>query len=145
MNVFTKLKRIFIILLLISIVTPSCRDDIYDPNGSESNVNEPLVTNNPDSFSFILNAKNITYYVVNKTRLSDPYTSLSINVDKYKSGYASISISDTVLNASFYVTMDSSNTNVATKLTNYIPERVAIQFHNFTGKLNILLTSAYYY
>lgn len=145
MNLITKFKWFFLFILLISIVTLSCRDDIYDPNSPETNVNEPMVSNNLDSFSFILNAKNITYYVVSKTRLSDPYTSLSIYIDNYKSGYASITISDTVLNTYYYVLMDSSKTNVSTKLTNYIPERIAIQFHNFTGKLNIFLSSAYYY
>ncbi len=145
MKAFPKFKYIFIPVYLVCISIPSCREDIYDPNNNNNNINEPMVLSYSNSFSFLLNANNITYYVVNQTQLSEPTTSINISVEDYQSGYVEVFVTDEQLNSLYSIKIDSNKTNISALVRNYIPERVAIHFHQFTGNLNIQLSSIFYY
>ncbi len=145
MKALLRLKYLFIPACLVLINLPACREDIYDPNANGSNINEPMVLSYSNSFSFLLNANDITYYVVNYTQLSETTTQVIISVQNYQSGYVEIFVTDEQLNPLYSVKIDSNAANVSANIKNNIPERVALHFHQFTGNLKVQLNSIYYY
>jgi len=127
-------------LVLFSLF--SCRDDIADPNNKGGNVNEPIVLNYYDSFSFFINADGITYDLIEQTNLSEAESKIYVSVDNYKSGYVEVIVSNKDYKSIYAERFIEKTAGTYQDISGYVPERLVIQFYNFTGNLRIELVSA---
>ncbi len=91
------MKRIFIYIyfvVTVLLLIISCREDIIVPDNLATNVNEPILLNESNSYSFVINAQNISIDVVNNTNFSANTSRISITIVDYSSGYVRIKIID---------------------------------------------------
>ena len=98
------MKRIFIYIYFVVTVLLlflSCREDILVPDNLATNVNEPILQNESNSYSFVINAQNISIDVVNNTYFSANTSRISITIVDYSSGYISVRIIDKQTNSRF--------------------------------------------
>jgi hypothetical protein len=140
------MKRIFIYiyffvtLILLSI---SCREDIIEPDNFATNVNEPILINETNSYSFVINAQNISIDVVNNTNFSANTSRVSITIVDYSSGYVSIRIIDKQTNSRFTYFGNDEEDFFTESLNGYVPASVGIRTVNFSGKLKIELNKTF--
>lgn len=138
-----KIKIISCLLYsIIQICFMGCRQDVYDPNNKDSNINEPITLDYYNSFTFMINANDITYYVVENTNLEEPLARINIGIESYQSGYVEIFVTNNQLVSLYSKKLETNTQNLSATLKGYSPERLAINFHNFTGNLKIVLNSS---
>ncbi len=135
------ISRFFICTALLFII--DCRNEVYDPNNRDSNINEPIILNYYNSFTFMINANNITYYDVENTNLEEPLSEINIGIENYKAGYVEIFVTNKNLVSLYSQKLTRNTENLTSTLKGYSPERLAINFHNFTGNLKIVLSSSF--
>ncbi len=128
------------IISLLLLLFQSCRDDIIDPNNSNGNVNEPIVSTDFNSFSFQINAVNITHYIVKTIDFSSTENQITINVANYKKGKVPVFVINKNNSRNLFPA-DFSNTHLYNNqlVTGDFPYKVIIAFSNFSGffKLNL--------
>ncbi len=134
------LFKYFFCAALILII--GCREDVYDPNNKDSNINEPIILDYYNSFTFMINANNITYYDVENTNIEEPLAEINIGIENYKSGYVEIFVTNNQLVSLYSQKLTKNTVNLTSTLKGYSPERLAINFHNFTGNLKIVLSNS---
>jgi hypothetical protein len=134
------MKQIFIYIYFVVTVLLlfiSCREEIIAPNNFATNVNEPILLNASNSYSFVINAQNISIDVVNNTNFSASTSRISITIIDYSSGYVRIKIIDKqTINRFSYFGNDDENF-FTESLTGYVPASVGIKAVDFSGKLKI--------
>lgn len=133
---------LFIPICIIQLANVGCREDVYDPNNKDLNINEPITLDYFNSYTFMINANNITYYVVENTNLEEPLAVLNIRIENYQSGYVEIFVTDNQLVSLYSKKLEFNTQNLTATLKGYSPERLAINFHNFSGNLKIELNSS---
>ena len=136
------MKQIFIYIYFFAafvLLSISCREDIIPPDTYATNVNEPILINESNSFSFVLNAQNISIDVVNNTRFSANTSRVSITIVDYSSGYVSVRIIDRQTNNRFSYFGNDDENFFTESLTGYVPASVGIKAVDFSGKLKIEL------
>ena len=142
----TKVIRIFIYIYFVVTVLLlflSCREDIIAPDNFATNVNEPILLNESNSYSFVINAQNISIDVVNNTNFSASTSRISITIIDYSSGYVRIKIIDKqTINRFSYFGNDDENF-FTESLTGYVPASVGIKAVDFSGKLKIELNRTF--
>jgi len=143
----TNSKRVsavlYIFLLLGLPSLNSCREDIVDPNNKGGNVNEPVSFNNPNSYTFIINADNVTRYVVDTASFQDSKTNLFVTLSNYKAGYVEIFVTNQRGISLYAKRFNTNQSNLKNELVGYVPYRVAINFYNFSGQLKVELLSPF--
>ncbi len=127
---------------LFVIMISGCREDFFDPNSKDVNVNEPITLDYYNSYTFMINANNISYYVVENTNLVDPLANLNIDIENYENGYIEIYVTDNNFFQMYGKKFDNNVQNLTEVLKGYSPERLVISFHNFTGNLKIELNTS---
>ena len=132
-----------LLFCLIQVYFIGCREDVYDPNNKDSNVNEPITLNYYNSFTFMINANNITYYDVENTYLQEPLAEINIGIENYQMGYVEIFVTNNERVSLFGQKFTANTQNLTAILKGYSPERLAINFHNFSGNLKIVLNSSF--
>jgi len=133
-------KRIFIYIYFVVTVLLlflSCREDILTPDNLATNVNEPILQNESNSYSFVLNAQNISIDVVNNTYFSANTSRISITIVDYSSGYVSVRIIDKQTNSRFSYFGNDEEDYFSESLIGYVPASVGIKAVDFSGKLKI--------
>lgn len=134
------MKRIFIYIYFVVTVLLlflSCREDILTPDNLATNVNEPILQNESNSYSFVLNAQNISIDVVNNTYFSANTSRISITIVDYSSGYVSVRIIDKQTNSRFSYFGNDEEDYFSESLIGYVPASVGIKAVDFSGKLKI--------
>lgn len=140
------MKRIFLYIYFCAafvLLSISCREDIIPPDTYATNVNEPILINESNSFSFVLNAQNISIDVVNSTHFSAHTSRVSITIVDYSSGYVSVRIIDRQTNNRFSYFGNDDENFFTESLNGYVPASVGIKAVDFSGKLKIELNRTF--
>jgi len=140
------MKRIFIYIyffIAVGLLSISCREDIIAPDKFTTNVNEPILINEPNTYSFVINAQNISIDVVNSTQFSANTSRVSITIVDYSSGYVSVRIIDKQTNNRFSYFGNDDENFYTESLNGYVPASVGIKAVNFSGKLKIELNKTF--
>ncbi len=130
----------FVIVILLFI---SCREDIIGPDNFATNVNEPILINESNSYSFVINAQNISIDVINNTNFNSNTSRISITIVDYSSGYVSVKIIDIQSNSRFSYFGNDDEDFVTQSLNRYVPASVGIKAVDFSGKLKIELNRTF--
>jgi hypothetical protein len=120
-------------LLLFS----SCREDIIPPGNEGGNINQPVRLKEGNSYTFILNADNISTTVMDYSGLNSIHTVLLLSVDKYKQGQATFNIYEYSDRLVYQKLMTSDVKQIAARLDDVSPDIIKINFIGFTGILKI--------
>ena len=137
-------KYIFLLLsYLFCLSFWGCREDIYDPNNKDSSINEPITISYRNSYSFLINARQITYYVADSTQIDGPAAQLSVSLDNYQAGYVEVYITDLQKNSVYSGRFNSNIKSMTAYLNGHLPERLALNFQNFSGNLRIDINSSF--
>ena len=131
--------RLFIFIVFI-LLTVGCREDIIEPDTYVGTINEPVQINEPNSYTFIIHAQNISVNVTNNTYISSFTSRISIAIADYSSGYVSISVISRDDNSRFSYFGNGDENFYTESLAGYIPASVRIRAVDFSGKLKIELT-----
>ncbi len=140
------MKRIIIYIYLFATVILlfiSCREDIIAPDNFATNVNEPILINESNSYSFVINAQNISIDVINNTNFSANTSRISITIIDYSSGYVRVKIIDKQSNSRFSYFGNDDEDFFTESLNGYVPASVGIKTVDFSGKLKIELKKTF--
>lgn len=129
--------------ILVSFLAVSCREEIIAPDTYATNVNEPILVNEANTYSFVINAQNISIDVTNTTRLNSNMSRVSITIVDYSSGYVSVRIVDRQTNNRFSYFGNEDERLFTESLSGYVPASVRIKAVDFTGKLKIELIKTF--
>ena len=131
---------ILVILLLIII---SCREDIILPEDLATNINEPVQKNELDSYSFMLNAKNISINIANNVHFSSSTSIISVSINDYSSGSITVKIADSQMSNRFNYLGNDDERFYTESLIGFVPVSVSISSDNFTGNFQLELHSTF--
>ena len=139
------MKQIFIYIyfFVTVILFISCREEIIAPDNFTTTVNEPILINESNSYSFVINAQNISIDVVNNTNFNANTSRVSITIVDYSSGYVSIKIIDKQTNSRFTYFGNDEEDFFTESLNGYVPASVGIRTVDFSGKLKIELNKTF--
>ena len=140
------MKQIFIYIyffVTVILLFISCREDIIAPDNFATNVNEPILINESNSYSFVINAQNISIDVVNNTNFNANTSRVSITIVDYSSGYVSVKIIDKQTNNRFTYFGNDEEDFFTESLNGYVPASVGIRTVDFSGKLKIELNRTF--
>ena len=133
-------KRLLIpIYFLLSgiLLFSSCREEIIAPGNPAGNVNEPVRIKAKFSYSFYINAVNVTTSVADVSGISSIHSTVSVSLEDYKEGVAAFNIYDNASNLVYRKIIAENDLQVSEILDGSSPDQVLINFTNFTGKLQI--------
>ena len=128
---------IIVVVSFLTITLSSCRENIITNENSLGNINEPVKFKTPESYSFEINASKITFSETDETQLNITNADIFISVSEYTSGFVSVTIiGDNLLNL-YTTTFTNNGSSPPKKITNHVPEKIKVNFQNFSGKLKI--------
>ncbi len=140
------MKKIFtniIFFVAVFLLFISCREIVVAPDNFAANVNEPILINETNSYTFIINAKNISIDVINNTVFNSNRSRISITIVDYSSGYVTIRVVDRQQNNRFSYFGNDDEDFFTQLLNGYIPASVGITAVDFSGKLKIQLNRTF--
>ena len=140
MNIKNINKNILLFLLLLAIVA-GCREEIISPDNPVSNVNEPVETRTNNSYTFIINADNISFNRIDHLDLSSMNTRVYFNLADYSSGSVEISLFNQNNSIVYKEKISGNLTGSYFELKGQQPVTIIITCADFSGKLKIQLTS----
>ncbi len=132
------LKNILIITVCV-IALNSCREEIISPDNIAGNVNEPVKMNTYNSYSFLINAENISSTVTDSSPFTGLKMSCYVTIVDYNSGSVQITVSGKFNYLLFQETFASNISSFANVLEGNSPEYIQLKFRNFSGKLRFEL------
>jgi len=127
----------FILLLIILIISFSCREEIIEPDNLVGNINEPVQLRERNSYILLLNARNLTMNMSVPMYFNSSRTRFNVRLIDYESGYANISVMDLskIERFRYYIAEEVSyHTEL---LDGYVPTTININTDNFSGKIKI--------
>lgn len=132
------MNKVFIIF--IAFLLSSCREEIIAPGNPAGNLNQPVKEQFQNSYSFVMNAGNITYNLYDYMKFDNARTQIYISVLDYSSGSADVSLLSQYKHIIFNRKAESDITGEFKRLNNEIPEAIIINFQDFTGKIKITVS-----
>lgn len=126
-----------------AIILNSCREEIISPKNNSGNVNEPYKTSKPNSYTFILNAENISQKIVDYPDIT--YTSCRIffSIMDYSSGSFEIVVLTKSREILYQNRLSTGNDGISFMVQGNKPEVIEINFNEFTGKLKFQLNGIF--
>ncbi len=124
-------------LLLILVLIPSCREDIVAPGNAAGSVNQPVRLKSGKSYTFLINAENISTSFRDFSGISSTHSHLILSLDDYSQGQANILILDYSNQLLYNKLMQANLQSTSISLAGRTPDIISISFSNFTGKLKI--------
>ena len=129
--------RKIILLLVIIIISYSCREEIIEPDNLVETVNNPVQVRESNSYILLLNAENFTMNLTVPAIFTSIRTRFNITLIDYESGYTRISVQDYNSVERFrYFIADDVNYH-SELLDGYVPTNINIHTENFSGKVKI--------
>ena len=127
----------FAFILIIICVTFSCREEILEPGNLVGKINEPVQLRENTSYTFLLNAENLTMNISVPLYFSSSRTRFFIRLKDYESGYTNVAVQDynQVERFSYFVAKEVSYHSEI--LDGYVPTTITIRTDNFTGKIQV--------
>jgi hypothetical protein len=123
--------------LVILIISFSCREEIIEPDNMVGNINEPVQLTERNSYSFLLNAKNLTMSLSVPIYFSSARTRFNVRLIDYESGYINVSVQDLSNIERFRYYMAEEVSYHTELLDGYVPTTININTDNFSGKIKI--------
>jgi len=145
-KILNEIMRITIHIIFFFTVTlqfTSCRENIIAPDNFATSVNEPILINEINSYTFVINAKNISIDVTNDTNFNSFASKISITIIDYSSGSVEVRVIDKQLNDRFSYFGNDDEFFFNELLRGYIPEAIGIKAVDFSGKLRIQLNKSF--
>lgn len=136
------MKRIIFILSLI-ILLIACREDIIHPDEIAGNINEPVQINSRNSYTLIINAKNLSINISAPASFNTTLARISVTLVDHESGNVNVSVTDLndIERFRYFVNND---VNLYTEVINgYLPNTIEIRLQELSGKLKVQLTRAF--
>jgi len=129
--------RKIVLLLLVIIISYSCREEIIEPDNLVETVNNPVQVRESNSYILLLNAENFTMNLTVSAIFTSIRTRFNITLIDYESGYTRISVQDYNSVERFrYFIADDVNYH-SELLDGYVPTNINIHTENFSGKVKI--------
>ena len=136
------MKRIIFILSLFTLLF-ACREDIIHPDEIAGNVNEPVQVNSRNSYTLIINAKNLSINISALASFNTTLARISVTLIDHESGYVNVSVKDLndIERFRYFV---NNEVNLYTEVIDgYLPNTIDIQLQELTGKLKVQLSHAF--
>ena len=135
------LKISFCIFIAITVFSFfSCRENIITTENSIGNINEPVKSKSPENYTFEINASKITFNETDETQLNITRADVFVSVTNYSSGIVSVTIvGDNKLDL-YSASLTNNGTGQPAKITNHVPEKIRLEFRNFSGNFRIRVT-----
>ena len=134
------LKYFFFGLVIVSVISFSCREEIISPQNKSGNVNEPYKSSNRNSYTFILNADNISQTVIDYPSITYSNSRIFISLADYITGSVEIVIATKAKQVLYRNRLTENNNGSYGVVEGIKPEVIEIYFNDFTGKLKLQLT-----
>ncbi len=137
-----KIKFWTISLLAISsvlVLFSSCREDIIPPNSPSSNLNQPVRLISSGSYTFILNANNVSSTYNDYSGLIGNHSLIHISLTDYKNGTVFLHIYNKSEETIFQKAMSINIDEFTEYVDNENPTIVQMIFNDFTGNLKIVV------
>lgn len=134
------LKYFFFGLVIVSVISFSCREEIISPQNKSGNVNEPYKSSNRNSYTFILNADNISQTVIDYPSITYSNSRVFISLADYITGSVEIVIATKAKQVLYRNRLTENNNGSYGVVEGIKPEVIEIYFNDFTGKLKLQLT-----
>jgi hypothetical protein len=133
-------KYLYLWLIISVIISFSCREEIISPKNKSGNVNEPYKSSNRNSYTFILNADNISQTVIDFPTITYSNSRIFISLSDYTSGSVEIVIATKAKQVLYRNKLAENNDGSFGVVEGIKPEVIEIYFNDFTGKLKLQLT-----
>lgn len=134
-------RLVFIFFLLILVI--SCREDIIHPDEFAGNVNEPVQLNSRNSYTFIINAKNLSMNISALTSFNTTLARISVTLVDHEAGYVNISVKDFNDIERFRYFVDDDVSLFTEVIDGYLPNAIDIRMQKLSGKLRVQLSRAF--
>ncbi len=132
----------YLFFLLLAVSISSCREDIIQPDVLLPNKNEPVEFRSYNSYSFLINAENVTQSVLNEFDIELTKSRIFYSLTDYASGYVEIRLYTQDFQNVFYQNLSENSLNSAL-IDGFRPAAISIKFNNFTGVLKIELNRVF--
>ena len=136
------MKRIIFILTLLTLLF-ACREDIIHPDEIAGNINEPVQVNSRNSYTLIINAKNLSINISAPASFNTTLARISVTLVDHESGNVNVSVKDLddIERFRYFVNEDVS---LFTEVINgYLPNSIDIRMQELSGKLKVQLSRAF--
>lgn len=126
-----------ILLLIILIISFSCREEIIEPDNLVGNINEPIQLRERNAYTFLLEARNLTMSLSVPLYFSSARTRFNVRLIDYESGYINVSVQDISDIERFRYYLAEEVSYHTELLDGYVPTTININTDNFSGKIKI--------
>jgi hypothetical protein len=133
------MRKINIICLVFTtILFSSCREEIISPDDA-GNINEPILNVTNNSYTFFINAKNISTTMIDRTFLRFSQSRIYSVLTDHSSGFVEIKVqtdNDRVVFTRVY----SDDTSGTDHIDGYQPDIITLEFNEFSGRLRLQIS-----
>lgn len=126
-------------IALFLFLFSSCREDIIPPNNPSSNLNQPVRLISSGSYTFILNAHNVSSTYNDYSGLNGTHSLIHLTLVDYKNGTVILHIYNNSQQLIFQKAMAIDIDEFSEYLDNENPATFQIIFNNFSGNLKIVV------
>lgn len=131
---------VVIIFILAAIVFYSCREEVISPKNNSGNVNEPYRSSFRNSYTFILNAENLSQNVIDYPSISYSNSRIFVSVLDHIAGSVEVIILTKSRQVLYRNKLVEDNNGSYGIVEGIKPEIIEINLNQFTGKLKFQLT-----
>ena len=121
----------------------SCREDIIHPDEFAGNVNEPVQLKSRNSYTFIINAKDLSMNISALTSFNTTLARISVTLIDHEAGYVNISVKDFNNIERFRYFVDEDVSLFTEVIDGYLPNTIDIRMQELSGKLRVQLSRAF--
>jgi len=129
-----RILKIIPAVMFLALV--SCREEIIPPGNPAGNINQPVKETFFNSYSFLINAGDITYNIQDYLKFDNSRVQVYISLLDYTSGSVEVSLVSKSRQVIFNKVAGTEIKGEYSQVNN-IPESVIINFRNFTGKFRL--------
>lgn len=129
-----------IIFVLTSLMFTCCREEVISPKNNFGNVNEPYKSSSRNSYTFILNAENLSQFVVDYPSIIYSNSRIFVSVIDYASGSVEVVVLTKSREVIYRNKLVEDNNGLYETVKGIRPEIIEFHLNGFTGKLKFQLT-----
>jgi len=133
----------FSVLLFLTLIIFSCRDEIVEPGNFAGNINEPIQINDRNSFTFLINARQFSMNLSAPATFNSSASKISITLNGHESGTVFISIRDAANRERYTHSLAQDVSFYTDIMDGFVPDIIHIRTESFSGKLRIQLTDVF--
>jgi hypothetical protein len=129
-----------IVLTIAAFIFNSCREEIISPKNNSGNLNEPFKSSYRNSYTFILNADNISQTVVDFPSITYSNSRVFVSLLDHAAGSVEVVILTKSRQVLYRNKLVEDNNGSYGVVEGVKPEIIEIYLNEFTGKLKFQLT-----